>query len=265
MKLEISERFDSLQGEGHSLGTQAFFIRLSKCNLACGCGALREKGEATWTCDSQAQMKSFTEFTPADFIPTIEKDFGEEYLNKIFTGEVRIVVTGGEPALYAEPLIELLTMIDKLAIAYQTQVLKVPQNQLRPPIYECETNGTIFTGPLQFYERFSYINCSPKLSSSGMPKDKRIVPFALVEIANHPYSTFKFVISRPEDWDEIQKDFIDTGYIKVPRSRIFLMPAGNTYEEIQQSSKVVWEIAKATGCIATTRLQVITFGSQVGV
>lgn len=265
MKLEVSEMFASLQGEGHSMGCRALFIRLSKCNLCCGCGTLREEGKATWTCDSQAQMAKFTEYTPAELVAEIEKKFGEEYMNKIFTGEVHLVITGGEPALYAEPLIEFTEMIDKLSIGYQTQVLKLPQNQLRPPVYELETNGTVFSGPQQFYEHFSFINCSPKLSSSGMPAEKRLVPFALVEISKHPYSSFKFVISKKEDWNEIRKDFIDKGYLNIHPTRIFLMPAGNTFEELQETSKIVWEMAMETGCLATTRLQTWTFGPKPGV
>ena len=265
MNLEVSEMFASLQGEGHSLGSRALFIRLSKCNLCCGCGTLREEGKAEWTCDSQLQMKTFTEYTPADLVSEIEKKFGEEYMNKIFIGDIRIVITGGEPALYAEPLIQFLDMMDKLAIAYQTQVLKTPQNQLRPPIYECETNGTIFSGALAFYERFSFVNCSPKLASSGMAEDKRIVPFALVEIAKHPYSSFKFVISKKEDWNEIRKSFVDPGYITVHPSRIFLMPAGQTKEDLDVTRPIVWEMAMETGCLATCRLQVETFGAKPGV
>jgi len=228
-------------------------------------GNLVGKDGCTWRCDSQLQMKTFTEYTPADLVSEIEKKFGEEYFNKILIGDVRIVVTGGEPALYAEPLAQFLEIMDKLSAVYQLQVLKVDKNQLRPPTYEVETNGTIFSGPQQFYERFSFVNCSPKLESSGMPKDKRIVPFALVEIAKHPYSSFKFVISKPEDWNEIRRDFIDTGYIQVHPTRIFLMPAGNTREELIETSQVVWKMAMETGCLATTRLQSWTWGPKPGI
>ncbi len=265
MNLEVSEMFASLQGEGHSMGSRALFIRLSKCNLCCGCGTLREENKATWTCDSQTQMKTFTEYTPADLISKIESQFGEDYMNKIFVGDIRIVITGGEPALYAEPLIQLIEMMDKLAISYQRDVLKADPRKLRPPVYELETNGTIFSGPQEFYERFSFVNCSPKLSSSGMSAESRIVPFALVEISKHPYSSFKFVISKKEDWNEIRRDFLDKGYLNVHPSRIFLMPAGNTVEEIRETTKIVWEMAMETGCLATTRLQVIAWNSQTGI
>lgn len=265
MKLDVSELFSSLQGEGHSLGCRALFIRLSKCNLCCGCGNLLDEGKATWKCDSQLQMSTFTEYEPAELVSEIEKKFGEKYFNEILTGAVRIVVTGGEPAIYAEPLISFLDMMDKLAVSYQTQALKLPQNKLSPPIYEVETNGTIFTGSQEFYQRFSFVNCSPKLASSGMPKDKRLVPFALVEISKHPYASFKFVISKPEDWEEIKQDFIEPGYVDVHPTRIFLMPAGNTREELIETSQVVWKIAEETGCLATTRLQCWTWGPKPGV
>ena len=44
-------------------------------------------------------MKNFVEYEPQDLISEIEKKFGAEYMNKILTGEVRIVITGGEPSL----------------------------------------------------------------------------------------------------------------------------------------------------------------------
>lgn len=70
----LSEKFYSIQGEGKTTGYPSYFIRLSQCNLTCGCsstyvnnlkklddpllekkpgsfkGDLHEDGKATWTC-----------------------------------------------------------------------------------------------------------------------------------------------------------------------------------------------------------------------
>lgn len=258
--LDVSELFYSLQGEGVSLGRPAIFLRLSKCNLCCGCGDLVEKGKATWTCDSQSVMAQYQEKTPQEVRDMIRAELGEILFNDLLVGKLNLIITGGEPALYAEPLAQLLAILDKESILYQTKTLGKDPKALTPPTYEVETNGTIFSGPQQFYERFSFVNCSPKLESSGMAKDKRIVPFALIEISKHPGHFFKFVISSEKDWEEIQRDFIDPKFVEP--ERIFLMPAGATREEMIKNSALVWDMAMKHGMLATTRLHIIAFDTR---
>lgn len=259
--LDVSELFYSLQGEGVSLGRPAVFLRLSKCNLCCGCGTLVAEGKATWTCDSQAQMREFSTKTPLEVRDAIIDLLGDKY-KLLLASRIHLIITGGEPALYAEGIAALLNLIDKDSINLQVEH-KIPPEKMTAPTYEVETNGTVFSGAQQFYERFTYVNCSPKLASSGMTKDKRIVPFALVEISKHQGHFFKFVITKPEDWAEIEEDFIKPKYII--RDRIFLMAGGASREELVETQPIVWEMAMREGVLMTDRLQVQVFNTKKGV
>ena len=256
--LDVCELFYSLQGEGVSLGRPAVFLRLAKCNLCCGCGTLVEEGKATWTCDSQAVMKDFEVQTPAEVFERLKK-LGDAAYVGVLLGEVNLVVTGGEPTVYKEGVTQFLGLIDRESVLYQ-QSLRIPTQSMRPPVYEIETNGTIFSGPSQFYDRFSFVNCSPKLANSGMARDKRIVPFALIEISKHPSHFFKFVVSSEKDWEEINEDFIKPGFAHP--QRIFLMPAGATRDEMIANSAVVWKMAMDHHMLATTRLHIIAWDTK---
>ena len=259
--LDVSELFYSLQGEGVSLGKSAIFLRLSKCNLCCGCGTLVAEGKATWTCDSQSVMKEYKTKSADDVLEDI-RALGEEVYTGLLLGKIHLIITGGEPALYKEGIARLIALIDKDSVRLQISQSRDPR-AFTPPVYEVETNGTVFSGSSQFYEHFSFVNCSPKLSNSGMPKDKRIVPFALIEISKHPQHFFKFVVSSEDDWKEIKEDFIDTRF--ADPQRIFLMPAGATREEMCNNSAVVWNIAMRERVLATTRLHVVAFSDKKGI
>ncbi len=261
--MKVSECFFSLQGEGATLGRRALFIRLPKCNLACGTGKLIEQGKASWICDTQEVMKTSIEMSTDDIINKI-KSYGEAIFQSILLGYTHIVFTGGEPALeeYREPIIAFIKELSAQSLTFQREEIKAA---IGLPMIEIETNGTQYTGMNSFYNQFNFVNCSPKLSNSGMVKDVRIVPFALIEISKHSYSTFKFVINQESDWEEAKRDFLDTNYINVPADRIFLMPAGDTRDKVIESSKVVWEICKQYGLIMTTRLHILAFDKKVGV
>lgn len=259
--LDVSEIFYSLQGEGISLGKPAVFLRLSKCNLCCGCGNLVTEGKATWTCDSQAVMKEYKTKSAEEVLEDI-RALGDDVYTGLLLGEIHLIFTGGEPALYKEGIARLISLIDKDSVRLQI-AKSIDPRAFRPPVYEVETNGTMFTSSAQFYEHFTFVNCSPKLANSGMPKDKRIVPFALIEISKHPQHFFKFVVSSEEDWHEIKRDFIEANY--ADPKRIFLMPAGATREEMCNNSAVVWNIAMREKVLATTRLHVVAFSDRKGI
>ena len=77
MVLEVSETFESIQGEGKYVGWPALFIRVARCNLKCS------------YCDTKYALGRGTimnEKTVVDKIKNSDKDL--------------IVFTGGEPQLY---------------------------------------------------------------------------------------------------------------------------------------------------------------------
>lgn len=79
------EHFATLQGEGYFTGTAAYFIRLAGCDVGCVWCDVKE----SWT-PQESQYMSVAEITR---------------LTNNFKGD-RIVITGGEPAMYdLSPLI----------------------------------------------------------------------------------------------------------------------------------------------------------------
>lgn len=234
----VSEIFAGLQGEGPTLGTPSVFLRLSGCNLNCV------------FCDTLDVWTSGKAMTPEQVANAI---LGFEQIPKVMleSGSAHLVITGGEP-LMPHNHTELVAMLDILAQELNAHY----------PYVEIETNGTQklgkFTTSPSGYT--SQINCSPKLLNSKEPSNKRFNREVLEEIAQQSNSIFKFVISSPEDWDEIENSFLPI----IPTSKIYLMPAGINREELLKNSKLVWDLALLYGVRATTRLQTITWDNMHG-
>jgi len=247
--MNISEIFGPvIQGEGASAGFPAFFIRMSKCNLMCGGhnGSLMKEGKATWYCDSESVWKEGAPWKPEQIVDFMEKE-GE--LANILKGTTHVILTGGEPTLpeNKEAIIELIEYIQS-------------QFPDATPFYELETNGTIRTDG--FYDRYiDQVNCSVKLSNSGMIKSRRINPDVLEEISMHRNAWFKMVISDETDWDEIVKDFLP--YIR--KNQIMLMPAGSNSEELKMPFQTVWNIACRENVRVCGRYQIWAWEMTTGI
>lgn len=78
-KLPVMEEFYTLQGEGHHMGSAAYFVRIGGCDVGC-----------TW-CDTKESWDSGL-FPPVDVDPIIERVAD--------TPSKTVVVTGGEPSRY---------------------------------------------------------------------------------------------------------------------------------------------------------------------
>lgn len=105
-------------------------------------------------------------------------------------------------------------------------------------------------------------NTSPKLRNSGVVYEKRVVPEAIIPL--HGFNDFfKFVISKKEDWDEIEETFLQTHYIK--KEQIILMPMGKTREEIRAVEKMVIEMAVEYGVRYSPRLHIDVWDGADGV
>ena len=93
---EISEIFNSIQGEGSWLGIPTTFIRLAKCNLKC-----------EW-CDTKFSWKEGKPYLIDQILEKIQKK--------------HVVLTGGEPAIQnLKPLVRAIKKLDKkIKIAIET-------------------------------------------------------------------------------------------------------------------------------------------------
>lgn len=148
--MKTSEIFASIQGEGRGQGLVTAFVRLAGCNLRC-----------RW-CD-----------TPYAW------DGGEEKSVEAIAAEVRdlgikrVCITGGEPLLQGDELLQLLAILaeEKFEI-------------------EVETNGTIDPSP---YRRHATICMDVKCPASGEESDLSLLSRL------GPKDAVKFVVGDLED------------------------------------------------------------------
>lgn len=235
------EIFYTLQGEGRSLGKPSTFMRLSGCNLQC-----------IW-CDTPYTWN----FEGTDYYHEGEKKYSrEEESIKLDIGDAvnritqemcqRVVITGGEPLVQQNALLELITEI------------KVIDNDYR---FEIETNGTIVP-TTELYDLVEQFNVSVKLSNSGMPESKRLKENALLFFSRSKKADFKFVVADESDLEEVIA--LKEQY-EIPSNRIYLMPEGINPEEQSETEPMVAELCKEYGFNFTPRLHIQLWGSKRGV
>jgi organic radical activating enzyme len=276
-QLLISSDFYSVQGEGFSTGVPSYFVRLGNCNLTCGMsrlftnklmkekslengeifeGDLHVEGKATWTCDSTSQWLFRGE--NKDFQYLIDRWKEEGIYEDIKSGLVHIIWTGGEPTIKGHQ--EAITNF--LGYWYSQETQDHDSRHLLTPYHEIETNGTIYIEePL--FKCLNQINCSPKLSNSGMTEKQRIVPAAIERIMEHSNYQFKFVVSNEEDIQEMFKDFIEP--FNIPLQRVCCMPGMDTQEQFHERTQWVLEMAKKYKFVGLTRLHISAWDKTLDV
>ena len=264
MKVQISEIFCSIQGEGVFAGVPSVFLRTNGCNLRC-CFA------GGSICDT-----AYTSHHPGESEYTDTKEVTEE-LKKIFKENPNVrhlVITGGEPMIQQRALIEILKDLE--------------ENPINLPIITVETNGSI--SPLEeFYYYVDFWSVSPKLSTSAcfdgtdIPKESRehhnktrINIKSLYDIIMSSRKIqMKFVYSDSSNENEIKdllKQIYDYGS-NTTNSYVFqecfnenlqvmLMPEGQILEQVQRSSKEAVEVCIKNGWRFTDRLHIRIWGDK---
>jgi len=254
-KLLISSDFYSVQGEGISSGVPSYFVRLGICNLTCGMsraftnalmkeksledgeifeGDLHKEGKATWTCDSTSQWLWRGEDKEFQYLIDRWKEQG--IYDDIKSGLIHIIWTGGEPTIkgHQEAIVNFhkywvnKEIVDGFALAADNNY-DISKTYFTLPFKkynEIETNGTIVIED-DLFNIIDQINCSPKLSNSGMTEKQRINPDAIKRIMEHSNYQFKFVISTEEDMEEIMRDFIKP--FNIPLKNVVVMPGLDEY------------------------------------
>lgn len=240
-KIAISEVFYSVQGEGKTVGVPSVFVRLGGCNLMCGGMGTQFDGElhnnAEWRCDTVEVWMKAQSKEPKDVLP-------EDCIEAIKNG-AHIILTGGEPMMQQTQLEEFMKYI-KFDLGVDA-------------FYEVETNGTIL--PSEYLlNNISLWNCSPKLESSGNDKSTTYKPEVIKELNRHN-AIFKFVVSSEKDWDEIKKDY----FYLIDKEKVYLMPAGENQELLNNNKETVIELAKKNYLNFTTRLHIDIWNKKTGV
>ncbi len=222
------EIFESLQGEGVSMGLPSVFVRLSGCSLAC-----------SW-CDT-AYTWNWRAYDPK--VQAMQLDISDVARRVTPFGTPNVVVTGGEPLLQQQQLIQL------------ARELKQAGKRI-----EVETSGTI-SALDELAAHIDQWNVSPKLSNSQNAHHKREIPQAFCEFARRTNAYFKFVIVEPEDLTEV--DELVRRYA-VSTERVLLMPEGRTPAALQARSRWLAEACQHRGYRFTTRLHVLLWGDERG-
>lgn len=275
-KLLISSDFFSVQGEGISTGIPSYFVRLANCNLTCGMsrlftnklmkektledgeifiGDLEEEGKATWTCDSTSQW--LYRGKNEDFQYLIDRWKEQGIYDDIKNGTIRIIWTGGEPTIKKHQE----AIINFYKYWLQQDGMEFPYD-FNDSYAEIETNGTIYIQP-DLSSCLSQINCSPKLSNSGMTEKQRIVPEAINRIMEHPNYQFKFVVSNEEDIEEIFETFITP--FNIPLKNVVCMPGMDSQEQFHERTQWCLEMAKKYKFRGLTRLHISAWDKTLDV
>jgi 7-carboxy-7-deazaguanine synthase len=288
-KLLISSDFYSVQGEGISSGIPSYFVRLGNCNLTCGMsrlftnkllkeasladgeifkGDLELEGKATWTCDSTSQWLWRGE--EKDFQYLIDQWKEQGIYEHIRNGTIHIIWTGGEPTIkgHQEAIVNFHKyLLEQDIDKNNNKFLKSWTTSLGKFTYlstydEIETNGTIIIEE-SLFRLLDQINCSPKLSNSGMTEKQRINPDAIKRIMEFDNYQFKFVISNEDDVKELFRDFVEP--FNIPLKNVVCMPGLDSQTDFHERTQFVLEMAKKYMFRGLTRLHISAWDKTLNV
>lgn len=251
--LYLVEHFYSIQGEGKYTGTPSLFFRFGGCNMRCegfGCKEKTSDGSVVLGCDTvYAVNKEHFQHT---WIPI---NHAHELLSVLdlydLPSHVDIVLTGGEPLLYAnDPVfIEFLNTLHSHGHAITF-----------------ETNGSI---GVDFEQYPVFKKCifalSVKLSNSGESLSKRVKGDVIYSLAtNAKEAFFKFSI----DADSIDlglEEEIEEIICHSPRTKVYCMPLGGDKTQIEANTEPLIEFCKSKGYNFSDRLHIRIWDQNKGV
>lgn len=250
----LVEHFYSIQGEGRYIGTPSLFFRFGSCNLKCegfACSEIAPDGVRVVGCDTVYAVNKehfsslWSKITKAGELLNVLE------LYELPQRKVDIVLTGGEPLLYAneEIFVEFLEELHR-----------------RGHRICFETNATIDVD----FERYPiYKECcfalSVKLSNSNEAYKKRVKGDVINSIAlNAKDAYFKFSIDA-ESIDLGLEDEIFDITTHSPSSDVFCMPLGGDKETIEANTQPLVEFCKAKGYNFSDRLHIRIWDVNKGV
>lgn len=236
----VSEIFGGvMQGEGLFIGQPAIFLRLAGCNLRCpnfgpnGCDSYH-------SVDASRYRKHWQSMEAAEVIAKLKKlmpSYEESRAAPI------LVVTGGEPTLQYQQMEDVVTYFIT-----------------RGYIVQFETNATIKIDFEKYtiYKKVSF-SMSVKLNNSGEPAHKRFNPEAINAILTYTDSSFfKFVVADHEDVKEANTLLKEIPYYAV----VYLMPKGETRDELAITAKFAYEQAVYWGFRYSPRIHIDLYNDE---
>lgn len=227
--LNIMEVFyDTIQGEGAYAGIPAVFMRLQGCTLDCA-----------W-CDTEWRLGHTYSFE--EIVDLMDN----HNIFKRFLNGHHLILTGGSPLKQDK---NLSIFLEELSDG-------------KYPICQIE-NECVLKPSDNLLEMVSIWNNSPKLVNSNMPERTRYKPDLIKFMSKvddnslwyHPSVWFKFVVEKEEDWEEIYYNFIHNHL--VTKSKIILMPLGDSIEELKKHTPIALKLAIKHGVRFSNREQII--------
>lgn len=240
-KLAISEVFYSIQGEGKTVGIPSVFVRLGGCNLMCGGMGTQFDGElhngAEFRCDTVEVWMKATSMN-------VEEILDDRCIEAI-KNDAHIILTGGEPMMQQAGL--------------EAFIKYVKHNINANAYFEVETNGTIMPNEFLLYQIHLW-NCSPKLLNSGNDRSMTFKAEVIKQL-NKLNTIFKFVINNIKEWNEVKEIY----YNIIDKNKIYLMPAGENQDLLNDNKLNVVELAIENYVNFTTRLHIEIWNKKTGV
>lgn len=164
-KLPVIELFGpTIQGEGSVIGLKTMFVRLYGCDYKCSwCDSA-----FTWDGSSKSSIQRLTSLEIIDKLNSIGLD-----------GCTYVTISGGNPALYNEPLYDLISELHK-----------------RSKKIIVETQGSIWK---DWFNDVDILTISPKPPSSLMTTDWKVLRFIFANL-QHSKVSLKVVIFDETDY-----------------------------------------------------------------
>ena len=239
------EIFYTLEGEGKYIGQPSVFLRLFGCNLTCSAFA---SADSPHGCDS---FVSWSIKNKRSFIEVFEIFEREDFIYKLRAGAI-LKITGGEPLLRPKPLIAWLH--------------EFVNRYMFTPRIDFETNGTFMPDPALLEIFRATFTVSPKLSTNGDAESKTYVPEVLAWHVKNLGSTFKFVINKDTDVEEVWRKYLtDSNGINMPLNRVWFMPCAGSKAEHDLRATAVAEEAKKAGVNFSPRLHLVLWDKALRV
>jgi 7-carboxy-7-deazaguanine synthase len=227
--MRIAEIYRSVQGEGLLTGMPSVFVRASGCNLRC------------WFCDTP-----YTSWQPEGRDMSID-----EIVAQVEEWETtHVVVTGGEPMLFAE----LIPLCERLRATGRHVTI--------------ETAGTLYL-PVTC----DLMSISPKFASSAPSAEshrrwhrrherERHRPDVIRRLlAEHEYQV-KFVIDSPNDLADVSAYLAE--FPEISRERVLLMPQGVEQDQLEARAAWLRPYCEAEELVFCPRKQIEWFGPVRG-
>lgn len=247
----LVEDFFSIQGEGRRLGTPSIFLRFGGCNMRCPGFQTMVKtpdGSEVVGCDTAyAVFKEFRsqwrKIASADTLIEIVNSYKLNY-------KADIVLTGGEPLIYADN-------------AILTKFLEHVVHEGHEVTFE--TNGSLEvdfkTYPIYRYCRFAL---SVKLECSGEELKDRLNIAALQSMIRYGKDSFYKFTLPSENLQSAAKEIKDI-HDQTSSVDTYCMPMSDSRKHLESRCENVIEFCKQEGFIYSDRLHIRIWDEIQGV